>query len=654
MSDTNILEEMADFVFTAKYAKYDEKKKRRETWDETVSRVEKMHLKHYFFLSALDKEEIKKAFNFVREKRVIPSMRSMQFGGKAVEQHNCRIFNCGVRHIDSIRSFAESFYALLCGTGVGFGLSNFFLNRLPDLVNARSKTGTILAYTVEDSIEGWSDSVEALLNCYFKNTPYSGRKIVFDYSKIRAKGAKLKTGGGKAPGYKGLKNCHLKIKKFLDEIIEGEKQARLKTINAYDILMHCADAVLSGGVRRSACAVIFDENDEEMMNAKTGDWFKENPQRARSNNSALVMRNETSLEKFKELIDKTKQFGEPGFVFVKNKHQLLNPCFEINFLPITEDGRTGFQFCNLSSINGAKTTSFEEFKENSWAASLIGTLQAGFTSFSYLGHASEELTKNEALLGVSITGMMDNPHILLNPEYQRSASKVAVDTNKIWAEKLKIKQSARVCCIKPEGTSSIVLGSASGIHPHHDRKYFRRIQMNKDDNVYSFLKMHNSHATEESVWSANKTDDVVTFPIEISPSAMIKKNLTAIKHLELIKSTQENWVEQGTTEANTKPFHHSVSCTVLVKKDEWNEVTKYLFENQEYFTAVSLLPDDGDTIYKQSPMQSLKTKEDIELFDKLKSEWTHVDYSKLEETDDSTMHIAEASCVGGACELVKL
>jgi ribonucleoside-diphosphate reductase alpha chain len=413
----NILDEMASFTFTTKYAKYDEKKQRRETWNETVSRVEKMHLKKFNFLNEKDKADIVKAFDFVREKRVTPSMRSMQFGGKAIEAHHCRIYNCGVRHIDSIRSFAESFYALLCGTGVGFGITNYFLNRLPNLVDTTDKTGTVITYVVQDSIEGWSDSIEALLNCYLKNTAYSGRKIVFDYSKIRAKGAKLKTGGGKAPGYRGLKNCHKKVKDLLDTIIEDKRQSRLKTINAYDILMHCADAVLSGGVRRSACSVIFEATDEDMMNSKTGDWFSKNPQRARSNNSAIIIKGKTSLKEFLNLIEKTKEHGEPGFLYVVDDKQLLNPCFEISFIPVTSDGRCGFQMCNLTSINGSKVTTEDEFNSAAWAASLLGTLQAAYTSFPYMGHTSEELTQSEALLGVSITGMMDNPDILFNPKF---------------------------------------------------------------------------------------------------------------------------------------------------------------------------------------------------------------------------------------------
>jgi ribonucleoside-triphosphate reductase (thioredoxin) len=650
----NGLSEMADFTFTTKYARYDENKKRRETWSETVSRVEKMHLKRFAYLSPEDKAQIKEAFDLVREKEVVPSMRSMQFGGKAIEAHHMRIYNCAVTHIHSIRSFAESFYSLLCGNGIGFGLTERFLNRLPNLVDAKDKTGTVITYTVQDNIEGWADSVEALLNCYFRNTAYTGRKIVFDYSKIRARGAKLKTGGGKAPGYKGLKNCHSKIKALLDRIIEENGQKRLRPINAYDILMHTADAVLSGGIRRSACSVIFDADDIEMMNAKTGNWFAENPQRARSNNSAIIVRGKTSYESFKELINKTKEFGEPGFLYVVDDRQLLNPCFEISFIPVTEDGRCGFQMCNLSSINGAKINTLAKFKKAAHAAALIGTLQASYTDFPYLGNTSEELTKTEALLGVSVTGWMDNPEVLLNAENQKECAEIAVETNKVWAKKIGINQAARVTCVKPEGTSSIVLGSSSGIHPHHARKYFRRIQVNKDDNVYNFFKIYNPHATEPSVWSANKTDDVITFPIEVSPNAIIKEQLTALQHLEIIKSTQLNWVNTGTTEANAKPLDHSVSCTVMVKDHEWEEVTKYLFENQKYFTAVSLLPATGDKIYQQAPMEAVVTPEDEEKWNKLVAQWESVDYSKLEETDDETSHLAEAACAGGKCETTKL
>lgn len=648
----NMLDEVSNFIFTSKYARYNEKLHRRETWNESVDRSLQMHLKKYSFLSKEDKDEIRWAFSLVEDKRVAGSMRSLQFAGKAIESKNEKIYNCSVRHIDSIRAFAEVFFLSLNGCGTTFGLTRHFFDRMPDLVNAEDKTGTVVTYTILDTIEGWSDSIEALLNCYFRNTAYTGRKIVFDYSRIRKKGTILKTTGGKAPGYKGLKACHTKVKQILDTIIEEYGQTRLKTINAYDILCHEMDAVLSGGIRRSAAAVIFDCNDEDMMKAKIGNWRKENPQRARTNNSALILRNKTTYEEFKKLIKFTKEFGEPGFVFANDLFQLCNPCFEINFIPVTKDGVCGVQFCNLSTINGVKVKTKEQFKECVKAATIIGTLQAGYTHFPYLSQTAKQLTEEEALLGVSITGMMDSPEILLDEDIQKDMATYAVKINKTWAKKIGINQAARVTCIKPEGTSSLIFGSGSGIHPHHARKYFRRVQNNKIDNVYKFFKKHNPHMCDESVWSANKTDDVISFPLDINEKAMVKEDLTAIRHLEIIKATQKNWVNTGTTEVNTKPITHNVSCTVIVKKDEWDKVTEYLFSNKEYFAAVSLSPDSSDKDFEQAPNEEVKTKEDIEKFTAYLKGYVPIDYTKLKEENDETHLQQETACAGGACSIV--
>lgn len=651
MEKVDALKEMSEFVFTSKYARYNEKAKRRETWEEAVSRVETMHLKKYSKLPKEDKDLIKEAFDSVREKKVVPSMRSMQFGGTSVEAKNARIYNCSVRHIDSPRAFSEIFFLALCGCGIGIGLQKQFLDRLPNLVDASDKTGAIVTYVVEDTIEGWSDSIEALLNCYFKNTAYSGRKIVFDFSRIRKKGSKIKTGGGKAPGYKPLKNTLSKVKNMLDALIEDKGEKRLRSIDVCDILCYCADAVLSGGVRRSALSFIFDKNDDLMMNAKTGDWFSENPQRARGNNSVLLLRSDVKIDEFKSIINKTREFGEPGFVFANDSRQLLNPCFEINFIPETEDEVCGVQFCNLTSINGALTDTKGKFILHARYAALIGTLQAGYLEFPYLSRAARKITEQEALLGVSITGMMDNPDILLDKDSQKEAALAAVETNEIWAKKLGVNPAARITCVKPEGTSSIILGAASGIHPHHSRRYFRRIQCNKLDNVYSFFKIYNPDLCEESVWSANKTDDVLTFPVEIPEGAMVKEDLTAIKHLGIIKNAQENWVNYGTSKHNKKNIKHSVSCTVLVDEDEWDKVVKYLFENRENFTAVSLLPKTGDKIYKQAPMEAVISKEDEKRFEKLSKEIEEVDYTKLEEAHDETKPQDEVACGGNGCEI---
>lgn len=1287
LSEEDLTNEISKYIFTSKYARYIPELKRRETWNESVDRVRNMHLSRFSYLDEKDLEEIRWAFSKVAEKEVIPSMRSMQFGGKAQEVAHARGYNCCMLHINSVRSFAEVFYLLLCGCGVGISLTQEFFNRLPDLVGPQDKTGTVLLYTIEDSIEGWSDSVEVLLSCYMRGTPFSGRRIVFDYSKIRPAGAPLKTSGGKAPGYVGLKNAHMKIKALLDHIIEDLELTRMRTIDAYDILCHSSDAVLSGGVRRSAMMVLFDKDDKEMLASKVGDWTDRNPQRARSNNSVIIPPNSMTFEEFSDIFERTRQWGEPGFAFIpqnavtnpcqpasapiltknglrtmgdieigdeiwsetgwttvvkkwstgikpvfkysttagyflgtenhrivsngskievgkaasidrlagptnhvgdlnpddimaglligdgsrnhptgiqtilyigdndsdyfdseisnlivepvsyikkgfkvksdiepeelikieersiparylycdsrkargflrglysangsvagnritlktaskilreqvqlllsslgirsyfttnksndvtffngtytckesydinitsdrflfmeyigfiqeyknkkvvetpvrsrKNNYDIVNVefireeevfditvdndphtywtgglnvsnCAEITTIPVTKDGVCGVQFCvagdtpiitkdgisnieslvgketevwngkkwskvnpyqtgsadelyrvrfsdgsfldvtdghkflvktnywkeyrefttleiinwmktkkanlfiprpdinqwstgehsefayeygffkgdghfdhgvpkvnlfkgdwglslrgismgmfknwnntpfetlkmtdlkpefcqdlkmslpdsifswdrdsvmeflggwidadgskanngcrlygdedsirrgqllltkfginssinlmqsagtitnlgirkndvwylqipdaraiksrrldlsmgkppfakgknqiirsveklnglhasycltelelnqclfgnaltkqcNLSSINGAKVHNEEDFYEAAKAAAIIGTLQASYTDFPYLSKSSEEITREESLLGVSITGVFENEAILLSPLHQEIAAQIAVETNERWAEKLGINPAARITCIKPEGTSSIVYGTmASGIHPAHDRFMIRRVQANKNDNVYKFFKTYNPHMCEESVWSANKTDDVISFPIKVSDDARIKAHLSAKEHLDIIKSTQEHWVKPG-GKNNKKPIHHSVSCTVLVKDEEWDDVARYLYDNQDSFTCVSLLPAMGDKKYAQAPMESVQTDEEFIRFEELAHKMMQLDYTLMVEDDDETNQSAEMACAGGACEIV--
>jgi len=329
---------------------------------------------------------------------------------------------------------------------------------------------------------------------------------------------------------------------------------------------------------------------------------------------------------------------------------LVHNCFEIAFKPITEDGRCGVQFCNLSSINGAKVKNLEDWKQAIESATIIGTLQAGYTDFPYLSKTSEELTKEEALLGVSLTGWFDNPKLLLNEENQYTMSKLAIKVNKEWASKININQASRITCVKPEGTSSLVLGSSSGIHPHHAHRYFRRVQMNKLDNVYNYFKIYNPHATEESVWSATKSDDVVTFPLTVPKNAIVKSDLTAIEHLNYIRKTQENWVNSGITEVNKKPVSHNVSCTVEVNETEWDKVIDYLYENRKYFSAVSLLPKIGDNMYKQAPLQRVYP-EDESKWNDLVENWKPMDWEYFNENEDFTKLMEQLACAGGSCEV---
>lgn len=656
MSDeVDVLQELSTYIFTSKYARYLPREQRRETWDESIDRVMQMHLKNFKGdkLTPPQRARIRWAFDMVRAKKVLPSMRSMQFGGMAVEAHNSRIYNCCVRHIDSVRAFAEVFYLLLCGSGVGFGVTRKHVGLIPDLVSAADRTGTTVTYIIEDSIEGWADSVEVLILCYTRGNPFSGRKVVFDYSKIRPRGQILKTGGGKAPGYLPLKNAHRQIKTLLEDCIEGRGQKALRPIDVYDVIMHVADAVISGGVRRSATIVVFDKDDEEMINAKIGDWFKENPQRARANNSVLLLRNQTSFEEFHNIIERTKEWGEPGFIFADDEDTLFNPCGEIGFIPVTKDGRSGVQMCNLTSINGALVAGEQDFVDAAEAAAIIGTLQATYTNFPYLSAAAEELTREEALLGVSITAIMEHPTVLLDPVLQQRAARKVNETNEQWAAILKINPASRTTCIKPEGTGSLVVGTmASGIHAAEGRLMLRRVQANKYDPVYQHFQQANPHMCEESVWSANQTDDVITFPVKVPDDAILKRQLSALEHLKMIQSTFENWVMTGTTGANEKRVSHNVSCTVRVMEQEWEQVTQYIYLNRSFFGAVSFAPANADKLYEQAPVELVSSVEEYEKFKYLKNNMSSVDYVTMVETVDGTTHSQEAACVGGQCETV--
>lgn len=649
LSTLNILDEISNFVFTSKYARYRDDLQRRETWGETVDRVEAMHLQQYAdVLSPTDADKIKWAFDFVRDKKLVPSMRSMQYGGAPVFANNARIFNCAVRHVDSIRAFSELFYLLLSGCGVGAGLSKKFVSRIPAL-DPMPKTKTV-TYTVEDTIEGWADSLEVLLQSYVKGNDASGCIVEFDFSELRPEGSPLKTSGGKAPGPEPLRVALDKVKALINSLIYEQGIPQLRPIDVCDILCYASDAVLSGGSRRSAMSTVFDKDDVLMKNAKVGEWFKENPQRARSNNSLLLKRGDVTLEELHDVVEQTRQWGEPGFVFANSEDVLYNPCFEVGFIPITSEGEPGVQMCNLTTINGDKLNTVEQFLELTEAAGIIGTLQAGYTTFPYLSDAAETLTKEESLLGVSILSMMNSKHISLDEELQRRGARNVVTVNKIWAKKIGINQASRCTVIKPDGTCGLALGTlASGIHPVHAQKMFKRIQVNKLDNSYQHFRMFNPSHCEESVWNSNGTDDVITFPVENPEGVMVKSDLTAIQHLEFVKSTQKNWVLEGQTESNKKDVTHNVSCTIEVADHEWQEVIQYLYDNREFFSAVSLVSKSLDKDYPQVPNEAVTTPQDESQFNKLYSQFVPVDYTLMIENEDFTKPMEEIACAGGAC-----
>lgn len=629
---------MSDYVFMSRYSRYLPRRRRRETWDEAVDRVKDMHIRKYPDIS----EDIAWAFEMVREKRVLPSMRSMQFGGEPIEEKNARLYNCTFSVADRVEFFKETMYLLLTGCGVGFSVEFQNVKKLP-LLKELDNTD-VRHITIEDSIEGWSDAIGSLIDSYV-----NGYVVEFIYKRIRKPGSKVRS-GGKAPGHIPLRRAIEKCRGILDNCIN--RNCTLKPIEVYDIIMHIADAVVSGGVRRSATICLFSPDDSEMANAKTGNWFETHPWRGRSNNSVKLIREETTREQFTRIFNMQKEFGEPGFYFANDLKHGTNPCVEIGlnpFLPNQE--KAGFQMCNLTTINGAKLQTIEDFEIAVKAATIIGTCQAGYTKFDYLEKTSEELCERESLLGVSITGIMDSPKITLVPENLQTMAKLAVKTNKRIAKKIGIKQAARVTCVKPEGSSSLLLNTASGIHPRWSPRYFRRIQANRLDPVYQKFKENNPHACEASVWSINKTDDVITFCVEAPEGAITNDDINAIEFLKIVKLVQQNWVIPGTATPDTSPgLYHNVSNTVNVAQDEWDEVEEFIFENRDLFTGISLLPKTGG-VYQQAPHQQISNGDDELAWSYLTEGFQRVDYTTLEEDQDETKLKEIVACAGGACEL---
>lgn len=641
------LKAMADFTFISRYARYNEKKKKRFDWPETVDVVKQMHHRRYDHKHPEISERIDWAFHHVTDRRVLGSQRALQYGGAPIESKNARLYNCTVSYADRARFFQEAFWLLLCGCGVGFSVQKHHIAKLSTITRRQaidkfssgySDPGAgEVTYEIEDTIEGWSDSLGVLLSSFFSDggefPEYRGKIIKFDFSKIRPKGSKLSSGAGKAPGPDGLKKALEMIERLLNNLLERNEfeVTTLRPIDVYDIIMHASDAVLSGGVRRSATICLFSFDDDEMANAKTGDWRRKNPQRARSNNSALLIRNQVTFEQFNDLMQKVKEYGEPGFVWSDSTELLVNPCVEIGMMAyetfLNEDGslkrhpngepvtgRSGWQFCNLCEINGRKVKTLDDFKIAAEAAAIIGTLQAGYTDVDYLGDVSKGIIEREALLGVSITGMMDNPDIIFDPDVQKEIAQLVLDVNAKIAPMIGINICARGTAVKPAGSTSTILGTSSGIHPHHAKRYFRRIQVNKMEAPLQWFERINPRAVEDSVWSANNTDSVITFCIEVSKEAKTKNQINALELLKYVKLTQEHWVMTGTRKDKcTAPWlRHNVSNTIHVKPNEWDDVTKFIYEQREFFAGISLLAMNGDKDYPQAPFCTVYTSQEIE------------------------------------------
>jgi ribonucleoside-triphosphate reductase len=628
------VELLQDYTAASKYAVHLPHKKRRETWDESVTRVEEMMVSVYPSLAG----EIREAYGDVRARNVLGSMRNMQFGGSPVLRKHARSYNCSYLHFDRLRALQEGYWLGLCGTGVGFSVQSCHTKHVPDFSRARRAGGRLpkKTYVVPDTIEGWANAGGILLSSYHE-TPirewaeYHDCDVEFDYSLIREKNSPLSFGIGRAPGPEPLIRAITMARRVLDGVLSLGYD-RLRNVDLYDIFMYFADSIVSGGVRRMATICLFDLRDELMAGAKAGAWFADNPQRGRSNNSALLVRGQTEFADFKRLFDSTRQFGEPGFIWSPHEDVGVNPCAEVNLyprlylrhdepVPATYDGPvipaeggrllSGVQFCNLSTINMKTCPDADEYERRAGVASFIGTLQAGFTDFPYLGEVSERITRREALLGVGMNGMMNRPDVSLNPDYQRRAAAKTLEVNARVAPRIGINLAARVTLAKPEGNSSSLLGCEPGIHGAHSELVIRNVQANRLEAPYQYFRDINGVACEPSLWSASGTDDVISFTMESPAGSVYKKRLSALEFLGYVRLTQENWVRGGMRpELCAVPgMCHNVSNTVHVRDHEWDAVAEDIFKHQEMYTGVSLISFSGDKDYAQAPYQAVFTPE---------------------------------------------
>ena len=612
--ESQILSEITTHL---KYAKYLPEAKRRETWDELVTRNKEMHTEKYPAL----KEEIEWAYKFVYDKKVLPSMRSLQFGGKPIQINNSRIFNCSYLPIDDMAAFSEIMFLLLSGCGVGYSVQQHHIEKLPEVRKPlKSKR-----YLVGDSIEGWADAVKVLMKAYLRG----GAVPAFDFRDIRPKGAELITVGGKAPGPEPLKIALTHVQAILDRKQDGQK---LSSLECHDIICHLADAVLSGGIRRAALISLFNLDDEEMLTCKFGNWWEENPQRGRANNSAMLLRSKIEKDTFLELWKKIElsNSGEPGFLFSNDKDAGTNPCAEINLKPN--------QFCNLCEINASDIETQEEYNDRAKAAAFIGTLQASYTDFHYLRDVWKKTTEKEALLGIGMTGIASGAVLKLN---MKEAAKVAVEENERVAKILGINRAARVTTVKPSGTTSLVLGTSSGIHAWHDEFYARRIRVGKNEALYTYLSIYHPELLEDDFFKPT-IQAVISVP-QKAPQGAITRSESALDLLERIKTINKNWIKPGHRRGANM---HNVSATVTIKPDEWESIGEWLFENKEYFTALSVLPHSDHT-YVQAPFETI----DKDKFNEMVKSLHNIDLSKVIEMNDNTARQDELACAGGNCEI---
>jgi len=611
---------LSDIVVCTKYALFREDLGRRETWSEVVDRNKQMHLKKFAKVDVLDL--IEEAYPFVYDYKVLPSMRSAQFAGKPMEISPVRGYNCSYAPIDAPEAFSEVMFLLLSGCGVGYSVQRHHVESLPEI----RKTKRTKRFLIGDSIEGWADSVKVLIGHYFRGKS----KPVFDYSDIRQKGVLLKTSGGRAPGPEPLRECLFNIEKVLERKSNGDK---LTTLEAHDILCHIADAVLAGGIRRAAMIALFSFDDHDMIESKFGKWYELNPQRARANNSAVILRHKISKEEFFEFWDKMRysDSGDPGFMMSNDQNWGMNPCAEVSLRP--------FQFCNLTSVNVSDVSSQEELEARVRAASIVGTLQASYTDFHYLREAWKTTTEKEALIGVSMTGIASGGVMKLD---LKKASEIVKKTNAEVAKRLGIRPAARCTVIKPEGTSSLVLGTSSGIHSWHSKYYIRRMRVLKNEPIYQYLAKELPELVEDDYFKP-RDQAVIAVPIR-APQGAITREEPALDLLDRVEKVYAQWIVGGHRKGHN---HNNVSCTVTVKTDEWDNVRDWMWDNREKYTALSVFPY-VEYDQPQLPFEEITKSK----YDSMSKAAHEIDLTKVLEYEDNTNRQGELACAGGACEIV--
>ena len=612
---------LSDITVYMKYAKYLPNKNRRETWEELVSRNKEMHQKKYPKI----KDEIEEVYQMVYDKKILPSMRSLQFGGKPIEISPNRVYNCAYLPIDHVDAFSETMFLLLGGTGVGFSVQKHHVDALPEIRKPNPKRSR--RYLIGDSIEGWADAIKVLVESYFgskTSTP------IFDFSDIRQKGALLVTSGGKAPGPQPLKDCIHNIKKVLDAKSDGDK---LSPIEVHDMVCHIADAVLAGGIRRAALISLFSADDNEMISCKSGPWWELNPQRGRANNSAVLLRHKVTKEFFLDLWKRIELSGagEPGIYFSNDKDWGTNPCCEIGLRP--------YQFCNLCEVNASDIQSQEDFEKRVRGAAFIGTLQAGYTDFHYLRDVWKRTTQKDALIGVGMTGIGSG--VVLGYD-MKSAAKAVKEENERVANLIGINKAARTTTVKPSGTSSLVLGTSSGIHAWHNDYYVRRIRVGKNEAIYTYLSVNHPELVEDEVFRPHDTA-VISIP-QKSPEGSILRYESPFELLERVKRVSKEWIKFGHRGGQNT---HNVSATVSLKEEDWELAGNWMWDNREHYNGLSVLPYNGGT-YQQAPFEDC----DVEKYESMMKSLSNVNLTKIVELQDNTDLSGEVACAGGACEIV--